>query len=188
MAGDCTVSIGVLAGLQRDVADFSLVWYDAHGDFNTPETTPSGFIGGMPLAMLCGRGDQTIVTGAGAKILPEMDIVLTDARDLDPGEADAVAESAVKHLPDVADLLSLDLSDRPLYVHFDCDVLRQSDLSAVSYPADGGPALETIEASLDRLASTNRIAAISVSMWNPDMDQDNRAENLVVDLVERLLA
>jgi arginase len=175
MAGDCTVSIGVLAGLQRDVADFSLVWYDAHGDVNSPETKPSGFIGGMPLAMLCGRGDQTIVTGAGAKILPEMDIVLTDARDLDPGEADAVAESAVKHLPDVADLLSLDLSDRP-------------HLSAVSYPADGGPSLETIEASLDRLASTNRIAAISVSMWNPDMDQDNRAENLVVDLVERLLA
>lgn len=52
IAGDCTFSIGVLAGLQRESTDLTLVWYDAHGDFNTHETTPSGFIGGMPLAML----------------------------------------------------------------------------------------------------------------------------------------
>ncbi len=188
IAGDCTFSIGVLAGLQRETPDLSLIWYDAHGDFNTPETTPSGFIGGMPLAMLCGRGEQTIVEGAGATVHPEAQVILTDARDLDPGEKEALARSAVTHLPDVADLLTLDLPDRPIYIHFDSDVLSLTDMSAVSYPAKGGSSLETIEASLARLADTGRIAAISVTMWNPELDdEDSSAESVVMGIVERLV-
>ena len=187
IAADCTASIGVLAGLQRQLPDFTLVWYDAHGDFNTHETTPSGFIGGMPLAMLCGRGEQTIVGGAGAKAHPESDIILTDARDLDPGEDQAVANSALTHLPNVADLSSLPLPNKPIYIHFDCDVLHLSDLSAVSYPAEGGPTLDIVEASLAHVAGTGRVAAISVSMWNPDMDPDSEAETLVLELIDRLV-
>ncbi len=189
IAGDCTFSIGVLAGLQRQTPDLSLVWYDAHGDFNTRDTTPSGFIGGMPLAMLCGRGEQTIVDGAGAKVHPEANVILTDARDLDPGEKEAVAGSAVTHLSDVADLLTLDLPDRPIYVHFDSDVLSLIDLSAVNYPAKGGPSLETVEASLARLAGTGRIIAVSVTMWAPDLDDEGQgsAEQLILGLVERLV-
>jgi arginase len=175
-----------LAGLQRETPAVSLVWYDAHGDFNTHETTPSGFIGGMPLAMLCGRGEQTIVAGAGASVQPEANVILTDARDLDPGEKEAVADSGLTHLPDLADLLTLDLPDQPIYIHFDCDVLRVADLPAVNYPAQGGPSLETIEASLDHLANTGRIAAVSVTMWDPDLDEAGTAEDVVLGLVERL--
>jgi arginase len=188
IVGDCTFSIGVLAGLQRTVPELTLVWYDAHGDFNTPQTTPSGFIGGMPLAMLCGRGEQTIVNGAAARIQPEANIILTDARDLDPGEKEAVAESGLTHLSGVADILSLELPDRPIYIHFDCDVLRLGDLSAVNYPAEGGPPLEIIEESLSHLASTGRLAALSVTMWNPEEDDDDRkAEQTVLGIVERLV-
>jgi len=187
MVGDCTLSIGVLAALQRESPNFTLVWYDSHGDFNTHETTPSGFIGGMPLAMLCGRGEQTIVKGAGAQVHPEADIILTDARDLDPGEDEAVAESAVTHLADVADLSSYQLPDKPLYIHFDSDVLHLSDLSAVNYPAEGGPTLETVEASLSHLAKTERVAAVSVTMWNPEMDKDGSGEEVVMGVVERLV-
>ncbi len=189
IAGDCTFSIGVLAGLQRETPDLSLVWYDAHGDFNTPETTPGGFIGGMPLAMLCGRGEQTIVEGAGAKIHPEANVILTDARDLDPGEKQALAGSAVTLLPDVADLLTLDLPDRPIYIHLDSDVLSLTDLSAVNYPAEGGPSLETIDASLSRLADTGRVVAVSITMWNPELDDESEgsAEQVVIGLVERLV-
>lgn len=187
IVGDCTFSIGMLAGLQRETSDFTLVWYDSHGDFNTPETTPSGFIGGMPLAMLCGRGEQTIVKGAEAGIHPEADIILTDARDLDPGEDKAVAESGLTHLPNVTDLTSLTLPDKPIYIHFDSDVLHLSDLSAVNYPAEGGPTLDTVEASLAHLAQTGRVAAVSVTMWNPEMDTDDSAEKLVLGLVERLV-
>lgn len=187
IAGDCTASIGVVAGLQAATPDFTLVWYDAHGDFNTHQTTPSGFIGGMPLAMLCGRGEQTIVAGAGAAILPEANVILTDARDLDPGEREAVAESAVTHLPQVADLLAHPLPDRPLYIHFDPDVLPLADLPAVKYPAQGGPSLEIIEASLAHLAQTGRVIAISVTMWEPKMDEDNLAEETVMGVIDRLV-
>jgi len=187
IVGDCTFSIGMLAALQRESTDLTLVWYDAHGDFNTHQTTPSGFIGGMPLAMLCGRGEQTIVEGAGAKIHPEADVILTDARDLDPDEAAAVAQSNVTHLPNVANLSSRTLPDKPIYVHFDSDVLQLSDLSAVSYPAKGGPSLETIDASLTHLARTGRVAAVSVTMWNPELDKDKQAEPVLMERVERFV-
>ncbi len=188
IVGDCTFSIGVLAALQKELSDLSLVWYDAHGDFNTHETTPSGFVGGMPLAMLCGRGEQTIVVGANADIQPETRVILTDARDLDPVEKVAVAASKIAHLPQVADLLSFDLPDRPIYVHFDSDVLRLSDLTAVSYPAEGGPSLDTVNASLTYLAQTGRVAALSVTMWNPELDDaDRSAEQVVMGVVERFL-
>lgn len=187
IAGDCTFSIGVAAGLQRQTPEFTLVWFDAHGDFNTPETTPSGFIGGMPLAMLCGRGDQTIVQGAGAAVVPERHVILTDARDLDPGEKEAVAGSGLTHLPDMADLLTLSLPDRPIYIHFDVDVLRLSDLSAVNYKAEGGPSLALVEQVLARLAGTGQVAAVSVTMWNPELDESGTAEAVVMGLVERLV-
>jgi len=187
IAGDCTLSIGVLAGLQRQTPDLTLVWYDAHGDFNTHETTPSGFIGGMPLAMLCGWGEQTIVEGAGARVQPETNVILTDGRDLDPGEQEAVAESALTHLTDVADLLSLDLPDRPIYIHFDCDVLRLADMSAVSYPAKGGPPIETVNTSLAHLADTGRVAAVSVTMWDPEADNQGNAEEVVLGIVDQLV-
>jgi arginase len=187
IAGDCTASIGVLAGLQQETPDLTLVWYDAHGDFNTHKTTPSGFIGGMPLAMLCGRGEQTIVTGAGAKTHPESQVILTDARDLDPGEKEAVAASALTHLPDVAGLLDVPLPDKPIYIHFDSDVLRLSDMAAVNYPAQGGSDLATIEASLARLAQTGRVAAVSVTLWNPELDEEGSAEQTVMGVIERLV-
>ena len=60
-AGDCCTSIGVLAGLQQSGIEPILLWFDAHGDFNTWETTPSGFLGGMPLAMIAGRGETDAI-------------------------------------------------------------------------------------------------------------------------------
>jgi arginase len=81
IAGDCCTSLGVAAGLLAAGIDPTLIWFDAHGDFNTWETTPSGFLGGMPLAMLAGRGEQTIVHGVGLKNLEESNIYLADARE-----------------------------------------------------------------------------------------------------------
>jgi len=189
VVGDCTFSIGVLAGLQRDISDLTLVWYDAHGDFNTHETTPSGFIGGMPLAMLCGRGEQTILQRAGAAVHPEANVILTDARDLDPAEATAVAESGLRHLPNVAELFTTNLPDTPIYIHFDVDVLRLDNLAAVSYPAAGGPTLDTIQESLNYLVDTGRVAAVSVTMWNPDADNEERqGEAVVMTLVDHLVS
>src|SRR5262249_33702198 len=85
-AGDCVATLGVAAGLQRRGGDLHLGWLGAHGDFNAWETTPSGFLGGMPLAMLAGLGEQTIVQAVGLRPLAASRILLVGARDLDPGE------------------------------------------------------------------------------------------------------
>ncbi len=88
--GDCCTTLGVLAGLRREGLDPTLLWLDTHGDFNTWETTPSGFLGGMPLAMLTGRGDQTMAQAVGLQPFPESKMILCDGRDLDPEEKQAL--------------------------------------------------------------------------------------------------
>lgn len=187
IAGDCCSTIGVMAGLQRAGLQPTLIWLDAHGDFNTWETSPSGFLGGMPLAMLAGRGEQTMAKGLGLTAVPEPHIILTDARDLDPGEKTAVAASAITHLPQVAQLLDFPLPDGPLYVHFDVDVVAVADLPAVSYPAPGGPSLKIMRRVFRHLAQTGRVTAVSVSTWNPDLDEDGRSQGVAMDLLGDLL-
>ena len=111
IAGDCCTAIAVVAGLQRGGINPSLIWLDAHGDFNTWETSPSGFLGGMPLAMIAGRGDMTMPEAVGMTALKESDIVLADGRDLDPEEAIAVSGSRMQHVGHYGDLLAMDLPD-----------------------------------------------------------------------------
>jgi arginase len=123
IAGDCCTTIGVLAGLQKAGIDPTLIWFDAHGDFNAWKTSPSGFLGGMPLAMLVGSGEQTLCKAVNLSPLPENQVVLTDARDLDPGEAELLKNSDVHHLSSVNSLFDFLLPMNPLYIHFDTDVL-----------------------------------------------------------------
>lgn len=94
IGGDCLQTAAVLAELRRAGMDPVIVWLDAHGDFNTPETSPSGFIGGMPLAMLVGRGDAWLRDNISLPAIAERDIIVSDARDLDPGEAANLADFA----------------------------------------------------------------------------------------------
>ncbi len=185
--GDCVMAIPVLAGLQRAGIDPLLIWFDAHGDFNTWETTPSGFLGGMPLAMMVGLGEQTLVEGVGQIPLPMADVILTDARDLDPEEAELVAGSGIDHRQDVTALLGLELPDRPLWVHFDVDVLRLADVPAVSYPAQGGPSVDEMRRVFDHLRASGRLACLSISLPNPALDADGRSRANTLALVEALI-
>lgn len=165
-AGDCVVILGVTAGLQQRGVDPVVVFYDAHGDFNTWDTTPSGFIGGMPLAMMTGRGELTIAEAAGMQILDDEEAILVGARDLDPLEEDLLRASAV-HMVDVEHVASAIPHDRDLYVHVDVDVVDPRDVPAVNYPAPEGPSVEAVAESVGRLAETGRVVAFSVSTWNP---------------------
>lgn len=170
LAGDCCTAIAVLAGLQRAGIDPALIWFDAHGDFNTFETSPGGFLGGMPLAMLAGRGDQTLMRAMAATPMAETRIVLTDARDLDAGEAKALAASRVTHLPDIAQLMDFRLPDGPVYIHFDTDIITASEMPAQNYPVAGGPGSALVRQVFRHLAENCPIVAISVSSWNPALD------------------
>lgn len=184
-AGDCCAALGMAAGLQRAGVRPTLVWLDAHGDFNTWETTPSGFLGGMPLAMLVGLGDLQISRALGLAPLPAASVILTDARDLDPGEREAVAASDLRHMPDITAVAGA-LPAGPLWVHFDVDVLRLEDVPAVSYPAAGGPDAEAVGALCARLADTGRVVAVSVSAWNPVLPGAGASESVVMSLLASL--
>lgn len=187
IAGDCCTAIGVLAGLQRAGVNPFLIWFDAHGDFNTPETTPSGFLGGMPLAMIAGRGDLGMPAAVGLEPLPEQRIWLTDGRDLDPPEKAALDASAVVHLMDPADFLRRELPQGPLYVHFDVDVVALEDSPAQNYPAAGGPPTPLLEAVFRRLAATKRVAAVSMSTWNPALDPEGCSKAVSMGLLQTLV-
>ena len=187
IVGDCCSTIGVLAGLQRADIEPTLIWLDAHGDFNTHATSPSGFLGGMPLAMIAGRGDLTMPNAVDLRPHSEEKIILTDARDLDPEEAGAVADSAIKHIAEFEHMAEMQIPDGPLYVHFDSDIITSDEAPAQNYPARSGPAAALVKEVLGRIAATGQVAAVSMSAWNPEMDQDGCTENVCLEAFRMML-
>ncbi len=187
IAGDCCSTIGVLAGLQQAGIDATLIWFDAHGDFNTWETTPGGFLGGMPLAMLVGRGDQTIVNAVGGSAICEDKVILTDGRDLDQKERELLKESAVFHVNKPEKLIDHGLPDGPLYIHLDTDIINPDDAPAMNYPASGGPSASILRDIFHAIAQTGQMIAVSMSSWNPDLDKDGRSRKVCMALLEILV-
>jgi len=187
VAGDCCTTIGVLAGLQRAGLVPVLVWLDAHGDFNTQETTISGFLGGMPLAMITGRGDPAMGGSVGLQALADTDVFLSDGRDLDPPERRLLESSAVHHLRDPSDIPGSLPAGRPIYVHLDLDILDPSDAPAMKYSVPGGPALESLVALGERLRATGRLAAVSVTTWDLVADHDRQTERSCLSVLHGLI-
>ncbi len=165
-AGDCVSTIGVLAGLERRNVEPTMLFFDAHGDFHTWETTASDFIGGMPLAMVTGRGEPTIVAEAGLSPLADERAILVDGRDLDPGEDQALLDSGVAQCA-VTDVVRFAPDNGPLYIHVDLDVVDPSEMPAMNYPSPGGPLLGEVAEAVRSLAATGRVVAFSLSSWNP---------------------
>ncbi|MEM8860559.1 MAG: arginase family protein [Chloroflexota bacterium] len=186
--GDCCMSIPTLAGVQQAGIDPVLLWLDAHGDFNTWKTSPSGFLGGMPLAMIVGKGEQTIAKGVGLRPLPEERVYLTDARDLDPEEGALIASSRITHLHRLTKLLGeIKLPQRPIWVHFDIDVMRVEDCPATNYPTPGGPTIPEIKSLFTRIKNSGQLVAVSVSLWEPTHPEAQKSEETVKQLVELLV-
>lgn len=177
IAGDCTVCLGNMKGL--DAFDTHVLWLDSHGDFNTPETTPSGFLGGMPLAAMVGMGNQDLMEGIGLSPIAESNIILSDARDLDPEEAELVRDSEVLHLP-MAQVAEFDWKNAPLYIHFDSDVVRLEDMPAVSYPAQGGPSIEETIAVLRHAVQSAKLKALHVTCWNNNLAGAEKSKEAVL--------
>ncbi|MBN2471236.1 MAG: arginase family protein [Anaerolineae bacterium] len=171
-ADDCVSCLGVMKGLERHHP--AVVWFDAHGDFNTPQTTPSGFLGGMPLAMLVGRGDLSLLEALDLDPIPEEDVILTDARDLDPMESIALRGSGITHLMQVEDLMTAALPTGPLYIHLDTDVIDPFELPGMSYPAPDGPSVRRVQAALERVTREGHPVGILFSLWSAALTDDPR--------------
>ena len=183
-ANDCTSCLGMVKGLEAKAP--AILWYDSHGDFNTPETTPSGFLGGMPLAALVGRGNQHLMRGVCLAPIAEADVTITDARNLDPQEGVMLRESEVTIHETLDDLRAAPLPDRPLYIHFDTDVVDCAEMPAMSYPEPGGPSLNESIASLKHARAQENTAGILFSLWNDTLDGSAEAMAATLRLIRAL--
>ena len=172
-ANDCTSCLGMVKGLEAQAP--AILWYDSHGDFNTPETTPSGFLGGMPLAALVGRGNQHLMRGLGLEPIAEADVIVADVRNLDPEEGVMLRESEVTIYETLADLNAGPLPDKPLYIHFDTDVVDCAEMPAMSYPEPGGPSLDESIESLKHVLARENTVGILFSLWNDTLDGSEEA-------------
>jgi arginase len=190
LSGDCPTALGVVAGLQRRYRDLAVVWLDAHGDFNTPAITTSGYLGGMPLAMLTGRAPELFCDALGLRPVADTDVVLADARDLDPAERDALTVSQVRRVPaDPAAIISaLDgLGRTPVYLHLDVDVIDSAQLPGLRFPSGPGPSVTQIEECLAAVCATADVRAACIACaWLPDRISDPTARQTITRLARAL--
>jgi arginase len=114
-------------------------------------------------------------------------VVLTDARDLDPGEKELVDASGVTHLQNVRDLINHPLPDGPLYVHLDTDVVDPDEAPAMNYVAAGGPSAADLDLVFKHLNQSGKLAAVSVSTWNPGLDTDGKSRKICMQLLDTLI-
>jgi len=141
----------------------------------------------MPLAMIVGKGEQTMPEAVGLRALPESQVILTDARDLDSGERELIAESKVIHINKSETLLEHPLPDGPVYVHFDTDVVSLKESPAQNYPAQGGPSATIIKTVFSQLAQSGQVIAVSLSSWSPELDKDKKSEKVSMSLLQTLV-
>lgn len=198
LGGDHAVSMGTVAGAAGH-GRTGLLWIDAHADLNTPETSPSGNVHGMPVAALLGQGDPrfTRVWGGGAVVRPS-DVVFVGLRAVDP------AERAWIHRVGIAAYTMSDIDRRGMagvaaeavarlahvdriHVSFDADVLDPDLAPGVGTPVPGGLAYREAHLLMEILAATGRIASVDLVEVNPILDVRNRTADLVVGLTESLL-
>ncbi len=167
VSGDCTTALGTVAGLQRAGAVAGIVWFDAHGDVQTLETTASGYLGGLPLRLLVGYRPELIAARLGLRPVPEPRVLLAGARDLDPPEVSYLQAAPIRRC-EVADLPRADLPDGPVYLHVDLDVIDPSEVPGLRYPAPGGPGLAPVAGAVRWLLETGRVAAVGLACtWYP---------------------
>ena len=184
VSGCCCVSLGTLAGLQRAGVDAGVVWFDAHGDVQTMETSTSGYLGGMPLRIMVGYRPELVADQVGLRAIPESRAVLVDARDLDPPEADFLRGADITHST-VDGLDAATLPDGPLLLHLDCDVVAADYLPGLRFPVPGGPSAAAVLAAVARVLDTGRVAAVDIACtWDPAApDPTGARPRLLADLL-----
>ena len=198
LGGDHSISIGTVAA-SAQAGTTGLIWIDAHGDFNTPETSPSGNIHGMPVAVLVGDGEDDLVNVGypGAKLSPS-NIVQIGIRDLDPEERQRLAQSGVnvftmRHIDELSmaavarqTLDHLRDVDR-IHVSLDMDGLDPSEAPGVGTPVPGGLTYREAHLLMEILGDSGQVHSLDVVEINPILDLGNKTAELAIELVTSLL-
>jgi arginase len=193
LGGDHSLAIGSVAAAVERSERVGVLWIDAHGDFNTPSTTPSGSVHGMVITSLMGAGPLTI----GERRLASNQIAMIGIRDLDPGEKVALGQSGINVLTmrDIDEkgmaqviLSALDsLGDvETLHVSLDMDSLDPQVASGVGTPVPGGLTYREAHLLMEMLADDGRVRSLDVVEVNPILDMGNRTAETAVELISSL--
>jgi len=201
LAGNCGSALGTVSGVRaatpNDTSDIGVIWLDAHADFNTPETTTSGFLDGMALAALTGRCWRTLTSSMpGFRPVADAHVVLAGARDIDPGEGQLLASSRV--MPVKASRLEAEGAAEALepalsalartvsrvYLHIDLDVHEPNEAQANQYAVPGGLSAATVRDLVRVVASRFTIVAAALTAYDPSFD--NRMLNVGQRLIEEI--
>jgi arginase len=194
LSGNCHACLGTLAAIGNDV---TIVWFDAHGDLNTPETTETGFFDGMALASALGwtwtRLTQQI---RGFQPVPEEHVLLVGGRDLDGGERERSSRSRVRHYKppalksdehttaDFVEVLAASPRPRKTYVHIDLDILDPTVLVANGYAVSGGVSLAWLESALRTIRQQKDIVAVGVTSYDPSCHDAHHVGRIVRRLLD----
>jgi len=200
VGGDCSLLMGVLEGLQSAKRKIGMVYMDAHGDFITPETTPSGIIGGMDVAIAAGREPKRLAAMFGhSPLLPEENIVLYGVRDLDQLEAEALeasrvrvysretikAQDAEKTAGEILRYLASKCDC--VYLHVDLDVLDQTVFSAQALPVPDGLSKEEFQTTLKLFVGSGKLCGLALMSFDAAKDADGSQAEKIVKLVAEAL-
>jgi arginase len=184
IGGDCHKTFGVMKGLNNCEISPALLWLDAHGDFNTFETSPSGFVGGMSLAILTGRESPELLQNLDLIPLSEERVIIFDGRNLDEAEGIQLKKSKVRQPENLEELLKECNKEKEIYIHLDADIINPLDAPAMLYQAKGGPRLSELKKFFETIKE--KVVAISVTMWEPSLDKDKQTEKAVLGLLKYL--
>ncbi|MFQ5343017.1 MAG: arginase [Anaerolineae bacterium] len=198
LGGDHSISIGTVSAIAAHGGDVGVVWVDAHADFNTPETTPSGNVHGMALAALLGRGPAALtdIGQAGPK-LKASDVVIIGARDLDPEERIALRASGI-HVVTMHEIDEMGMGPATrhaldhlnhlsrLHVSLDMDSLDPDEAPGVGTPVAGGLTYREAHLLMEILADSGKVASLDIVEVNTILDDRNRTARLGVALAASL--
>jgi arginase len=165
LGGCCCSHIGAVEGLAARHERLGVIWFDAHGDLNTPETSPSGNEWGMPLRMIIDGG-----------AVDAHDVALVGARNLDPPEIDYISAAGIHDDPQAV----LECVDC-VYVAIDCDVFEPSEL-AVFMPEPGGPSVADLERRLGRIREGGTVVGAGLTGLEPERANVEKLERLTTAL------
>jgi arginase len=204
LAGNCGSALGTVSGLRaatpNDRSDIGVIWLDAHADFNTPETTTSGFLDGTSLATLTGQCWHALTASIpGFYPVSVAHVVLVGARDLDPAEETALAQSQISRveaarmqtagaqaaLDDALTMLARRHVSR-VYLHIDLDVHDPAEAQANQYAVPGGLSPSTVRDLVRVVAERFTIAAAALTAYDPSYDADGRMLKVAMDLVGQI--
>ena len=199
LGGDCCSHAGATAGLRRARPErrLAIAWFDAHGDFNTPDTTPSGHVWGMPFAMLCGRGAADLVDACDGPSVEERHAALLGGQVLDEPESRMISASAVAHfgagmLGTAGGLAALGAWAAAvghevdgIYIASDHDVLDADEVSwSVTMPESGGVRLGSAVAAVRTLAAAIPVVGYGATAMNFDRGDGERTVDAATRLAE----